>query len=91
MHRLKRIREALPIIARRTELLHELQDCASAALLPEHFGEKRRELITNLQITENDRTKALDAIETIEKAVGELQVSEITLENAGLIEELYQV
>jgi uncharacterized protein YhaN len=90
VHRLKRIREALPIIAQRTELMHELQDYASAALLPEHFGEKRRELITNLQIAENDRTKALDAIETIEKAAGELQVSEITLENAGLIEELYQ-
>jgi len=90
VHRLKRIREALPIIARRTELMHELQDYASAVLLPEHFGEKRRELITKLQIAENDRTKALDAIETIEKAAGELQVSEITLENAGLIEEFYQ-
>jgi len=90
LHRLERIRDALPIIARRTELMHELQDYASAALLPEHFGEKRRELYTNLQIAENDRTKALDAIETIEKAAGELRVSESILENAELIEELYR-
>jgi chromosome segregation ATPase len=87
---LGRIREALPIIARRTELTHELRKYASAVLLPEDFGEKRRKLLTTLQIAENDRTKAREAIETIAKAAGELHISERILENAELIEELYR-
>jgi uncharacterized protein YhaN len=90
LHRLERVRDALPIIARRTELANELQEYASAALLPENFGETRRKLLTNLQIAENDRTKALDAIEATEKAADELQISERILENAELIEELHR-
>jgi len=90
MHRLNRIKEALPLMARRKELLEEFEAYRSATLLPDDFGERRRRLVTDLRLAENDRGQALQAIEEIRKEMKGLQVPEKVLENAGLIEHLYQ-
>jgi uncharacterized protein YhaN len=89
-HRLERIREALPIIAQRNELLEDLKNYASAVLIPGKFIEERRELVTKLRIAENDRNQALQNIETLKKEMAKLQIPENLLENSELIEAAHQ-
>jgi uncharacterized protein YhaN len=89
-HRLERIKEGLPPIARRKELLEDLESYAGAILLPDDFGERRRELLTNLRIAENDKQKEQQSIEEIGRAVTELEISEALLEHAELIEQIHQ-
>jgi uncharacterized protein YhaN len=89
-HRLERIKEGLPTIARRKELLEDLESYTGAILLPDDFGERRRELLTSLRIAENDKQKEQQSIEDIDKAVTELEISEALLEHAELIEQIHQ-
>lgn len=89
-HRLERIKEALPIIGRRRELMEEYKSYASAVLLPENFRDERHGLITELYIAENDRKQARQNIETLTKEMARLQISESLLENAESIEAAHQ-
>lgn len=89
-YRLERIKEALAGISRRKELLDDLKTCADAIILPEDFGDRRRDALTNLRIAENDATQARESLEEIGKALKGLGVAEPILENADLIEEIYQ-
>jgi uncharacterized protein YhaN len=57
-HRLRRIRDALPIIAQRTELLVALDGLGDVPLLPEDFGDRRRDSVSPLR-TERANTEAL--------------------------------
>ncbi|MBW2597056.1 MAG: AAA family ATPase, partial [Deltaproteobacteria bacterium] len=88
--RLERIKEALPIIARRKELIEDYKNYATAVLLPENFRDERHELITKISVVENDRNQALQGIETLERDMAKLQVSEGLIENSELIEEIHQ-
>jgi uncharacterized protein YhaN len=90
MHRLNRIKEALPLIARRKELLEALESYGEARRLPDDFAERRRRLVTELRLAENDRRQALQAIEEITKDLAGLQVPHKVLESGDLIEQLYQ-
>lgn len=89
-NKLERVQEALPLIARRKELLQDFSKYAGAALLPEDFEERRRELLTELQIAKNSRDQALQSIEDTRKETERLEVAEAVLESADLIEELHQ-
>jgi uncharacterized protein YhaN len=89
-HRIERIKEALPIIARRRELIEDYKNYATAVLLPENFRDERHGLITKLNIAENDSTQTLQVIETLKRDMAKLQVSEGLIENSGLIEEIHQ-
>ncbi|MBW2738530.1 MAG: AAA family ATPase, partial [Deltaproteobacteria bacterium] len=88
--RLERIKEALPIIARRRELIEDYKNYATAVLLPEKFRDERHGLITKLGIAENDCTQTLQVIETLKRDMAKLQISEGLIENSGLIEEIHQ-
>ena len=90
LSRLQRIREALPLIAKRRELTEELKNFASAVLLPQDFPEKRRELLTALGIAEKGKTQALNNIESTEHVISELDIIPGLLDNAELIEELHR-
>ncbi|MFC1811585.1 AAA family ATPase [Thermodesulfobacteriota bacterium] len=90
LSRLQRIREALPLIAKRRELTEELKNYASAVLLPQDFPEKRRELITSLEVAEKGKTHALNNIETTEQVISELEIIPGLLDNSELIEELHR-
>jgi uncharacterized protein YhaN len=90
LSRLQRIREALPLIAKRRELTEELINFASAVLLPQDFPEKRRELLTALGIAEKGKTQALNNIESTEHVISELDIIPGLLDNAELIEELHR-
>jgi uncharacterized protein YhaN len=89
-HRLLRIRDALPLIGRRKELLEERKSYRDAVLLPEDFGERGAGLLTDLRIAENKKNDALKSRKEIREAMGRLDVSENILEKAGLIEQLYK-
>jgi len=90
MHRLERIQEALPSIARRKELLKKHQEYEDAVLLPDEFTAQRRDLMTNLEVSKSDHNRSLKAIEATEKAVDELEISDSVLEFSKQIEEVYQ-
>jgi uncharacterized protein YhaN len=90
LSRLQRIKEALPLIAKRRELTEELKNFASAVLLPQDFPEKRRELLTALGIAEKGKTQAVNNIESTEHVISELDIIPGLLDNAELIEELHR-
>jgi len=90
LHRLERIQEALPVIAKRKEIINEFQTYATAMLLPYEFPKQRVELLNKLRVSENDRDQALKNTEVIQKELSELQISESLLENSSLIEEIHR-
>ncbi len=89
-HRLERISEALPAISQRKELIEELKSYHDAVILPTGFGERRRDLLTNFRVAENEENQALQDLKDIENALKGLAVSELIIENSELIEKLYQ-
>lgn len=90
LNRLIRIQEALPVSARRKELLEALESCADAVLLPLDFGERRRELSMSFRICENEIERARKGIEDTTRELASLVVSDQILENAQLIEDLHK-
>ena len=90
LSRFQRIREALPLIAKRRVLTAELKNYASVALLPQDFPGKRRELLTALGIADKGKTQALNNIESTEQVISELNIIPGLLDNADLIEELHR-
>ena len=90
LHRLERIQEALPVIAKRKELINEFQIYATAMLLPDEFPKQRVDLLQKLSVSENDRDQALKNTEITQKELSELQISESLLEKSSLIEEIHR-
>lgn len=89
-HRLERIRDSLPLIVRRSELLVDLESHTDAVLLPDGFGERRSVLITDLKIAENTRDQAQKSIKEIEKVLEGMEISHSLLDNAEFIEDLHK-
>jgi uncharacterized protein YhaN len=90
LHGFKRIQEALPVIAKRKERIHEFRTYASAVRLPEGFRDRRIDLLQKLRVSENDRDQALKSRKVIQKELSELQISESLLKNSMLIEEIHR-
>ena len=90
LHRLERIQEALPVIAKRKELINEFQIYTTAMLLPDEFPKQRVDLLQKLSVSENDRDQALKNTEITQKELSELQISESLLEKSSLIEEIHR-
>jgi uncharacterized protein YhaN len=90
LNRLERIREALPIIARRRELQQQWETYAAAVLLPEEFPDKRRDLVSRLHMAEKDRQQALETMQALQKAVLELEICPSLAENAEAVEEIHR-
>lgn len=89
-HRLERIKEALPDISKRKELLEELQAYSDAVILPEDFAKVRQALVTNLLIAEqNEKETNKNLVDIVEK-LAELDVPEQLLEHEDLIGQLHQ-
>lgn len=89
-HRLTRIRDALPAIARRKELLAELREYWDTLVLPEDFGEKWRQAHAELDAARRQAAQARQDLEQIEAALGRLAVPEDLLAQAGRIEDLHR-
>ena len=88
--RLERIKEALPAIGRRKELLNNLETYADAPMLPPDFGDRRRNLLTSLKIARTEEAQAVQSLEEISKGLEKLVVPGPLLEHAKLIGQLQQ-
>ncbi len=88
VRRLMRIRDALPAIAKRKELLSELAKYHDSVLLPSDFTEKRQSAQESLRVAENQAEQAKLALEQIERDLEELNIPEAVLEQAERIEDL---
>ncbi len=89
-HRLRRIRDALPLMARRQGRLEEREALAGAVLLPEDFGERRTRLLTDLQVAVSARDQAREDLEETERALSQLRVDEAVLDRAEPVDGLYR-
>jgi len=87
---LSRIREALPLIARRRELLDALKSYENVVLLPDDFSDTRRDLATQRDAAQREAERAGRAVAAIEKEMAELPSTDAILGNAALIEECHQ-
>ncbi len=87
---LSRIREALPLIARRRELLDALQYYENVVLLPDYFADTRKDLAAKRDAAQREAERAGRAVAAIEKEMAELPPTDAILENAALIEECHQ-
>ena len=90
LHRLERIREALPVIAKRKERINEFRRYATAVRLPEGFRDQRVDLLQKLRVSENDRDQALNSTEALQQELSKLEISESLLENSTVIEEIHR-
>ena len=88
-HWLERVRESLPLISQRKELLEELLPYANAVLLPEDFSERRTTLCTDLRIEENARDQAQKSIKDIERGLDQLEISQPLLDKEEIVETLH--
>ena len=89
-NRLARIRDALPLIARRQDRLEERAAFADAVLLPETFGERRSRLLTGLQVAESSLAQAREDLEESARALSQLRVDEAVLYRDEPIDTLYR-
>lgn len=89
-NRLKRVGEALPLIARRAELVQELGEYAGAVLLSPEFAEKRRDLNAEKVSAAGRRKQAGQNIEDLSRGIDELVLEPALLENTGAIEEFHR-
>lgn len=90
-HRLERIRKALPLIAKRKELQKAYTEFADAPILPEDFGESRRDMVTTLRTAENQRDQALKSIETIRAQIQGIEIPGNLIPYAEEIQDIQQV
>jgi uncharacterized protein YhaN len=90
LNRLRRIWEALPLIAERRELAGDLATYGNAVLLPEDFAEERQELLVKIGIAETGRDRAVKNIAAHEQAIAALDIDSDLLECAEPIEEIYR-
>jgi uncharacterized protein YhaN len=88
--RLKRIQEALPLMARRHEINTALEAYAGIPDLTEKFSATRREAENSLQIADRDRQRAQTMIEELHQQVEALEVPEQLLAHGALVEALQQ-
>lgn len=89
-HRLQRIRDALPAIARRKERRAELEPYAQALLLPDDFGKHRVAEQIKLEASEKAEMNAQADIREIDRQAEDHTVPRGLLEQATAIEELHR-
>lgn len=89
-NRLKRIQQSLPVITERSKILEDLKHYASVVLLPESFGELRRDHMSKLKIAQNEHCQAEKNIAQLNEEISRLDVSNPILQSADEIERFYQ-
>lgn len=86
--RWRRIKEALPLIARRKELAADLEALGEVPDLPDDFGQKRRDAEAELLVARRDRVHFLDSLRTLDERMAALSVPEALLQHETAIEAL---
>ena len=86
----KRLRQALPLLAKRRRLIEELQPLAEVPGLSDDFADRRREAATRLAAAETAGKTATTELAEIEAAISRLEVGEALLQNAAVIQQLHE-
>lgn len=86
--RLERLREALPLISQRAELLRQQSQVAEAPLLPEDRSAERRELQTRLAATQSLAQETQGRLRKIQEELAGIEVSQELIDQAETIEPL---
>ena len=87
-NKLERLHEALPLIARRKEIMAILPDLADAPDLPEDFADKRRDTEKTLAVATHDAARAGKNLEEVGARIAALAMPEPLLQQAPLVEAL---
>jgi len=85
---LERIHQALPLIARRKELLADLPKLEDTPDLADDFEDRRRETETALTMAGNDVERARKLMEDLRRKMSVLAVPETLLQQAPMVEAL---
>ena len=88
--RLERIREALPLIARKKELEAELAAYQGVPDLIDDFGDQCRDAQKELKIAVRDLSRAQEAIGSIRREIDRLPPQATLLDHAAAVEALQQ-
>ena len=89
-NRLMRIRDALPAMARRTELQGQYDAVKTAVLLPGDFGERHLSAVESLRIAESRQSRSENRIQAILRDLEGLTVPGAVIQNSDAIETLFQ-
>lgn len=85
--RLGRLEAALPLVAKRRALVARAEALRDIPLLPDDFGERRRELLTTRQVSERSRDELQRSLETSRDQLHELDVPSNLLHSGDQIRE----
>ena len=89
VNRLKRIQRSLPKLARRRELLRELESLGDVVILPDDFAGRRRQAVKELETAQAIVGKATPRLQGFQKKLERLSVNQGLLEQAEYIENLH--
>lgn len=89
-NRLMCIRDALPAMARRTELQSQYDAVKTAVLLPGDFGERHLSAVEALRIAESRQSRSENRIQAILRDLEGLTIPGTMIENSDVIETLFQ-
>ena len=85
---LQRIRDALPLIARKKEIDARLAAFQDVPHLPDDFADKRRQAEKELSIAARDLERSRESVETINRRIDALSLPQALLQRASVIEAL---
>ncbi|HUT90219.1 MAG TPA: AAA family ATPase [Thermoguttaceae bacterium] len=88
--RCERIRDALPLVGRRKEILRQQADLGDVPILPDDFAEQRRGADATLRAARMADETAREAIGQIDAQIESIVVPDALLAQAEVIEEVHQ-
>jgi DNA repair exonuclease SbcCD ATPase subunit len=90
LDREKRLRQALPLLAKRRRLLDELQPLAAVPSLSSDFADRRRQAAAQLATAETAARTATAELANLEAALSRLDLSEALLQQAAVIQQVHE-
>ncbi len=90
LNRWQRIRRVVPKLARRRELLRRLAEFSDVALLPADFGQRRRQVISQLETARIREERIGIRLEELQARLASLDVDEVVLREEESIDDLHQ-
>ncbi|MCB1830886.1 MAG: AAA family ATPase, partial [Gammaproteobacteria bacterium] len=89
LNRLRRIQRVLPKLARRRELLQELDSMGEVVTLSADFAERRQQAVNGLELAQGAVARAVPYLNELQHGLNGLAVNRALLEQAEAIEDLH--
>ncbi len=88
--RYERIRDAVPLVARRKGIVRQQDELGGVRILPDDFADQRRDADATLRAARKNEETARHAIERIDAQLAAIVIPEHLVAEADSIEDLYQ-